>query len=177
MLLVESGGETVVVKDYSPRHPLIRRTLGRWLIRRELRAYRALEGHPAVPRLLGEVDELALAVAHRGGPRFSRRRPWTFSPAFGEALEAAIRELHARGVVHLDLRHRSNIRADMAGRPVLIDFGAALTFRPGGVGARWLLPPIALVDRYAVWKWRRKMRAQASSAASPGGSRPTALHH
>ncbi len=162
MLLVEAEGGPAVVKDYAPRHPWVRRTLGRWLIRRELRAYRALEGHPAVPPLLGPLDDLALAVVHRGGPRFSLRRPWTFCPAFADALHEAICELHARGVVHLDLRHRSNVRADMAGRPVLIDFGSAITFRPGGIGARWLLPALAVLDRYAVWKWRGRMRVAAT---------------
>lgn len=182
VLLVDSERGRVVVKDFAPRSWLVRWTIGRWSVRREVRAYRRLEGHPAVPRLLGLLDPLAFAVEHRGGARFSRRRPWTFSPEFGRQLAEAVRELHARGVVHLDLRHRSNVRASVDGRPVLIDFGSAVSFRPGGLGARLLLPILALADRNAVRKWRRRLARHpeagegsdgGSSEAGRGASRPT----
>ena len=144
--------------------------------------YQRLRSHPAVPRLLGRIDALAFAVEHRGGVRISRRQPWTFSPEFGRQLEAAVRELHALGVVHLDLRHRSNVRAGLDGAPVLIDFASAVSFRPGGLAARLLLPLLGLADRWAVWKWRRRLSDHAlrtegaSGAASEGprgASRPT----
>ena len=127
----------MVVKDFAARGRLVRATLGRWLVSHECRIHRRLEAHPAVPRLLGRVDALAFAVEHRGGVRFSRRRPWTFTPEFGDRLDACVRELHALGVVHLDLRHRSNVRAGLDGAPVLIDFGSALGFRPGGLAQRF----------------------------------------
>jgi hypothetical protein len=182
VLLVDSERGRVVVKDFAPRSWLVRWTIGRWSVRREVRAYRRLEGHPAVPQLLGVVDPLAFAVEHRGGTRFSRRRPWTFSPEFGRQLAGAVRELHARGVAHLDLRHRSNVRADMNGRPVLIDFGSAVTFRPGSLGARFLLPLLAVADRYALRKWSNFAGPHSeggegsdggSSEAGRGASRPT----
>jgi hypothetical protein len=144
-----------------------------------------LRAHPAVPRWLGRIDALAFAVEHRGGVRFSRRQPWTFSPAFGRQLEVCVRELHALGVVHLDLRHRSNVRADLDGAPVLIDFASAVGFRPGGAAARWLLPVLALADRFALAKWRRRLArygapdagatnaAGAASDGPRGASRPT----
>jgi hypothetical protein len=182
VLLVEADCGRIVVKDFAARGPLVRRWLAPRLVRRELRAYAALAGHPAVPKLLAVIDPLAFAVEHRGGSRFSRRRPWTFSPAFGRALEAAVREMHARGVVHLDLRHRSNLRADVEGRPVLVDFGAALCFRPGSAAARWCLPALAWIDRRAVRKWRRRLDqsdavvgagAGGASGSGRGASRPT----
>ena len=157
VLLVEVAGGRAVVKDFAPRHPWVRATLGRWLARRELRVYRQLAGHPAVPAVLGRLDALAFALEHRPGPRLSRRRPWTFSPGFAARLGEAVEELHRRGVVHLDLRHRDNVRADMDGNPVLIDFASAWAFRPGGLPARLLLPWLALLDRGAVRKWRRRL--------------------
>ncbi|MHC4224995.1 MAG: hypothetical protein ACYSUN_13465, partial [Planctomycetota bacterium] len=72
VLLVESDRGRAVVKDFAPRARLVRAVFGRWLIRRELEVYRALEGHPAVPRLLGRLDSLAFVVEHRSGARFSR---------------------------------------------------------------------------------------------------------
>jgi hypothetical protein len=178
--LVDSDAGRVVVKDFGARAGWLRASLGRWLAGRECRVHERLASHPAVPRLLGRIDERAFALEHRPGVRFSRRRPWTFSREFGLALEARVRELHACGVVHLDLAHRSNVRAGLDGAPVLIDFGAALAFRPGGLAARCLLPLLARLDRRAVAKWQRRLADQsaagaggAASEGARGESRPT----
>jgi hypothetical protein len=168
--LVETSEGRAVVKDFAACGRWVRATLGRWMVSRECEIHRRLQAHPAVPRLLGRVDALAFAVEHRGGVRFSRRRPWTFSPEFGEKLDASVRQLHALGVVHLDLRHRSNLRAGLDGDPVLIDFGSALGFRPGGLAHRALLPLLGLVDRQAVRKWRRRLAYPASAGATGGAS-------
>lgn len=183
VLLVEADGGRVVVKDFAPRGWLVRRFLGPWLLRREARVYRRLSDHPAVPRLLGRIDARALVLEHRGGVRFSGRRPWTFSPEFGRRLERAVRGLHERGVVHLDLRHRGNVRAGTDGAPVILDFGSAVSFRPGGLAARWLLPPLAALDLRALGKWQRRIArhspvegegsAGAASDSGRGASRPT----
>ena len=85
-------------------------------------------------------------LEHRGGVRFTRRRPWTFTPEFDRRLRGAVVALHECGVVHLDLRHRSNIRADLDGEPVLIDFDSAVTFRAGSWAARWIKPLLAGFD-------------------------------
>lgn len=158
-----------VVKDFAPRPAWVRWTFGRWLAAREARTYRALEGHPDVPRFLGRVDALAFAVEHRPGIPFSGRRRGTFDDAFAARLGEAVDGLHRRGVVHLDLSHRRNVRADLQGRPVLIDFGAALRFRPGGLGARWLLPVVARLDRRALRKWRRRIAHYADIDSGSGG--------
>jgi serine/threonine protein kinase len=160
VLLVESDRGHAVVKDFAPRSWLVRATLGRWLIRHELEIYRALDGHPAVPRAFGRLDALAFVVEHRSGSRFSRRRPRTFSTRFVEELRQAVRALHARGVVHLDLRHRSNIRAAPDGRPVLIDFDSALRFRKGSLAERLLLPLFRRIDERGLAKWDERVRSR-----------------
>lgn len=161
VLLVRHDDGLVVVKDYSGG-PASRRILGRRLVTRELRAYRRLAGHPAVPRLLGRIDREALAVEHRGGPHLSSRRPWTFGLDFERELAEAVRELHRRGVVHLDLGHRTNVRADMSGRPVLIDFASALVFPTRFPPARVLCALLGRVDWRALKKWRPIFEAARS---------------
>ncbi|MGE4605737.1 MAG: hypothetical protein AAEJ52_03240 [Myxococcota bacterium] len=171
VLLVDSDDGPVVVKDFSPRRQLIAMSLGRWLIGRERRALEALSGHPSVPRLLGSIDSLALVLEHRGGVRFTRRRPWTFTPEFDRRLRAAVVGLHELGVVHLDLRHRSNIRADLDGRPVLIDFDSAVTFRSGSLAARWVKPLLAGFDLSCLRKFGSRdagLRRTGSGARSIG---------
>lgn len=157
--LVRDGGRLVVVKDFAPRSWLVRTLIGRWLVARELRAYRALAGHPAVPRLYGRIDALAFAVEYRPGARMSRRLAQDLPAGFVERLEAAVGEMHARGVAHLDLRHRTNVMLGPDGEPILIDFASAVCFRPGSLAARLVLPLLARVDRRAVAKWAVRLRA------------------
>jgi RIO-like serine/threonine protein kinase len=75
---------------------------------------------------------------------------------FLASLAEALAEMHRRGVVHLDLKNRTNVLSDEQGRPVLIDFGSAFVFRPGSGAARWLLPLFAFFDRRALAKWNAK---------------------
>lgn len=157
VLLVEHRGHTIVVKDFAVRGPWVRATLGRWITRREVRALRALAGHPAVPPLLGSIDPLAFGLEYRPGRYVSRRLAGQLPPDYLDRLERALGEMHRRGVAHLDLRHRSNVLVDQEGMPVLIDFGSAFTFRSGSLGARWLLPLLARIDRRALEKWRVRL--------------------
>jgi hypothetical protein len=157
LLVTRDARPPLVVKDFAPRGPLVRATLGRWVARREARAYRALDGHPAVPGFRGWIDPLAFAVEYRPGRRMSRKLAGQVPTDFADRLQAALREMHRRGVVHLDLRHRSNVLVSEGGAPILIDFGSAFVFRPGGMLGRTLLPLLAWIDRRAVEKWRARL--------------------
>ena len=173
VLLVELADGPVVVKDFGARAPWLRATLGRWLIARELRAYRALAGHPSVPRLLGRIDAYAFAIEHRPGRRLSRQRAAELAPDFLAQLETAVRGLHERGVVHLDLRHRSNVLVDANGAPVLIDFASAVCLSPTRGSQRWLLRALERIDEAALAKWRAKLGpalAAGSARRSPARS-------
>ena len=95
MLLVEHAGERLVVKDFAPRGPSCGHASGRFVAAREARAYRALDGHPAVPRFRGWIDALAFAVEYRPGRRMSRSLADTVPADFVARLEAALAEMHA----------------------------------------------------------------------------------
>lgn len=165
--LVNGEHGTVVWKDFAARSSLVRWFWGPWSTRREVRAYRALGGHPAVPRFIAAIDRLSFAVAYRPGRPLSRRVRRHLRPEFFDELSADVQAMHDRGVVHLDLRHRSNILVDAEGRPILIDFGSALCLRPRSL-FWWAL---AALDRRAVRKWRRRHAAlQEGSEARRGAS-------
>ncbi|MBW2315822.1 MAG: hypothetical protein JRH10_16750 [Deltaproteobacteria bacterium] len=165
VFLVEVEDREIVVKDFAPRSALVRATLGRWLTAREAAAYRWLEGHPAVPSFLGSIDPLAFALEFRPGRRVSRHLLDDAGPDFIASLARAVDELHTRGLVHLDLGHRSNVLVDDRGEPVLIDFASALWFRPGGLAARLCLPALVGYDQRAVAKYREKLERQRSLRA------------
>ena len=171
--LLEYAGARLVVKDFAPRGALVRATLGRWIARREQRAWAALAEHAAVPRLVGAIDLLAFAVEHRAGRPLSRSVARETPPAFFERLAAAIDEMHALGVIHLDLRHQGNVLIGEDGAPVLIDFGSALVLTPGSVAARLARALLGWIDHGAVRKWRRYSPVPgASSRGARGDKRP-----
>lgn len=156
--LVRDGDGVYVVKDFAARGPIVR-CIAPWLIRRELRAYAQLADHPSVPRVIGRLDRLAFVLEYRPGEILGPGLASWVPDTFIEDLYEAILGMHARGVVHLDLRHRSNALADADGKPVLIDFASALCFRPRGVAARWLLPLLGWIDTRAVRKWQRQLES------------------
>lgn len=166
VLLVSAREQPFVVKDFAPR-PRWLRLVGRVLAAWEVRAWRAVDGHPNVPRFLGRLDPLAFCLEYRPGTRLAGRNVGELPASFLGELEAAILALHARGVVHLDLSHRSNVLVDPAGSPILIDFGAAFAFQPGGAAARWLLPWLARIDLRALRKWQRKFNRYRPERATP----------
>mgnify|MGYP003776587351 CR=1 FL=1 len=167
VMLVEGASGPVVVKDFRPRGRLVAATLGRWLCAREMRAYRRLDGLPVVPRLLGRVDDCAFALEYRPGVALSRSLRGRLPEGFVGELLAGVRAMHRRGVVHLDLRHRSNVLAGEDQRPVIVDLGSALCFDPEGRLGRWLVRWLGLLDRRAVEKWR--VRVEPSGDEAPRG--------
>ena len=161
VLVADRGDGPVVVKDWAPRSRAVRALLAPVALRREARAHGRLEGLACVPRLLGRLDAWAIVLEYRPGTRISHGRPWLFDAGFARALAACVAQIHARGVVHLDLAHRSNLGVDLQGRPLVFDFGAAACpGRPGPL-ARALLHALALADLRALRKWRRRLAAPA----------------
>ncbi len=170
VFLVDTGEGVVVVKDFSPRAPWVRSLFGPWINRREIRAYRALDGHFAVPRLFGELDAQAFVLEYRPGHYVSRRQAKQLSPTFLDELTQAIEEMHARGVVHLDLRHRTNILLGRDGHPVLLDFASALVARPGSLCAKLLRFLFGGVDYWALEKWRERLTPPPAPPTPPAAS-------
>ncbi len=157
VLLVRVGDRTVVVKDYAPRRAWVRATLGRFITAREQRVYRRLAGLESVPRLLGKLDELAFILEYRPGRSLTRSLAGSLPAGFVAELERSVAAMHERGVVHLDLRHRSNVLAGEDGHPVLIDFASAICFRPGSLAGRWIRPALVRLDQRALHKWRERL--------------------
>lgn len=156
VLLVRDGQRQVVVKDFTPRHALIRSTWGRWAIAHERRVYGRLSGVEAIPRFLGVLDAYALIIEYRPGQMLTRSLIGSLPRTFIDDLARSVAQLHAIGVVHLDLRHRSNILLGRDGRPVLLDFASAICIRPSTFWKRRLLGFLGKFDRNAVNKWREK---------------------
>lgn len=153
--LVECGGKRWVVKDFRCCPGWVRHTVGRWFIRRELKALKRLQGIPGIAENPVRVDAFALAYWYVEGRSLNEFPPGQPPADFFMALEAAVKSMHARGIAHLDLRNRGNVLVGVAEQPVLIDFQSYVRL------PRWI-PPLARylekIDLSGVYKaWEKSL--------------------
>lgn len=167
------GGADWTVKDFGSRSWWVRNLFGRWLLRRELRALRKLAGVDGVPAQAFRVDAFAIAARFVPGVTLDRAPREQMNEAFFLALESLFRQVHERGLVHLDSRGSSNLLATPQGRPAVIDFQAALRTA--------LLPPplrrvLEAVDMGGVYKnWLRHAPASLDAERRASYERSTRL--
>ena len=117
---VEVGGRSLMVKDVRRKNFFLRWTLGLWLIHKEWKIYCWLRGTEGIPQPFERIDRFAFVMEFIPGRPLLRGEPLPSS--FFSDLEQVLREVHTRGVVHLDLRHKGNILLSERGEPFLIDF-------------------------------------------------------
>jgi len=60
-----------------------------------------------------------------------REAAWTDRAHWFDELLAVLREIHARGVSHGDLKSKSNLLVTADQKPCVIDFGTAFVHKPG----------------------------------------------
>ena len=121
------GGERWVVKDFRPRAFVVRNTVGRLLIRREMRALRRLAGLTGVPSGAFRLDAHALAYRFVSGASLNEAELGLRAAEFFARLERLLREVHAAGgILHLDVRNARNVLVTERGEPLLLDFQSHL---------------------------------------------------
>jgi predicted Ser/Thr protein kinase len=154
--LVEVDGQRAAVKDFSQTPARFRTFVAPLLVSREIKALKALDGTPGVPRFYGRIDKWAFALEFIEGTPVADfpegALPHSVFPRVQEAIDA----IHARGVSHGDLKRRSNLIVTPDERVVLIDFAAALVggrrFNPF---VNWLQKRMAEIDDKAIYKIKK----------------------
>ena len=160
---VEVEGRLLMIKDIGRKSFLSRWTLGLWLIHKEWKIYSRLQGIHGIPEAVERLDRLAFAMEFVPGRPIQREE--TLSSSFFSDLERILRDIHLRGVVHLDLRHKGNILISESGEPFLIDFNSSFSFKEGGFLRRTLFPFLRWVDYGGFLKL--KERVSPSSMTPP----------
>jgi predicted Ser/Thr protein kinase len=154
---IEVDGCPLIVKDVRYTAPFFRYTFGRFLLWRETSVASHLTGLPFVPALVARIDRDAAAWERVDGVQLNALDKTKVDEAFIARIDECVRALHAAGVVHLDLRHLTNILATPDGRPLLIDFESALHVGKGWFARRVLLPVLGSFDRSSVDKIRVRL--------------------
>ncbi len=120
-----SQGE-FVVKDCLSMHPLMRALFGRRVKNREIAIYSRLDDAAGVPGFVGVIDRNAFAIEYVEGQTLARHLDRVLLDAALTNLSAAVDGLHARRVVHLDLKQKRNVLVRPDGSVAIIDFESAL---------------------------------------------------
>lgn len=149
-------GRVVVVKDFAAKAWPIR-VWGRLQVAREVRFLALLQDLPEVPRLVGRVGKEAFAMERiEGEPLYLRPPGAQWRPQLA-ALRRALDAVHARGVVHNDLRGRENVHLRLDGSIVILDWAGAARLVPGGIAHRALFPSWKMIDDAAFVKWKQML--------------------
>ena len=146
-----------VIKDFRAKHPLVRWTIGRFLLGRELKALLRLNGLEGIPQDAFRVDRHAIAFRFVPGKTISQFKPWELPPDYFTRLEKLVHAMHERGIAHLDMRYRQNLLVTEGRGPGIIDFQSqvGLTRLPG-----WLRRHFIRVDLSGIYKqWEKRAPA------------------
>lgn len=156
VLLIRSGAEEAVLKDFTKTDRWFRRLVGPLSVRREARALEQLAGTRGVPRLLRRVNRYALLMEYIPGASAREVPPGGLPPEFYERFYRLVDRLHDAGIAHCDLRSQGNILIGADGEPHVVDFTAH--FRRGrrwNPAARWLYAKFCEADRVAVARLKK----------------------
>ena len=163
-----------VIKDFSKSPWWIRMTFGRFMIGHEYRMMKRLEGIPGVPQKLFRIDAYAFGMGFMEGETLSAHnvrgnqaeaarmagRPQAPEPrlpvAFFEEMETIVKEMHRRGVTHLDNRNAKNVMILPGNHPGLLDFQAGVFLHSWY--PHWFREVLCLADLSGVYKhWYREL--------------------
>jgi len=159
---VKSAQGMVIVKD-ARGSTWFWRPLARYLLFRELRALKRIQGLERVPQFLGRLDECAFSMSRLEGVPLDKEGFLRSPRAFADALTAIACAIHQRGVFHLDLRQRQNVLVGPDGLPHVVDFGSAVISGKLGLRLWWRL--LAWVDLQAPWKFLARWAADEMTPA------------
>ena len=152
---VNMAGRSLMVKDVQGKNFFLRWTLGLWLIQKEWKIYSRLVGIKGIPQPVERIDRFAFAMEFIPGRPILRGEP--VPPSFFHELERVLADVHERGVVHMDLRHKGNILVSEKGDPYLIDFNSSFAFKKEGFLRRYLFPLLRRVDDGGLLKLKKRI--------------------
>ena len=159
---VEVGKSVLMVKDVRRKSFLCRWTLGLWLIHKEWKIYSQLSGVKGIPQPVERIDHFAFAMEFVPGRPIQRGE--ALSGSFFRDLKQILAEIHSRGVVHLDLRHKGNILVSEKEEPFLIDFNSSFYFKEKGLLRRFLFPLLRWVDYGGLLKLKQRVSPDQMTA-------------
>lgn len=146
---------TVVYKNWITKNNLLVNLWARWIIKREIKNYKTLQGVIGVPKLIAEFDDSGFFIEYIKGEHPNSNLRADFLEKGINSLEAVIERLHEHYFVHLDLRKRANVIFDCRGQAWILDIGQGIDCSKS-IFHRFLFRYLKRVDKSALTKYRKK---------------------
>jgi len=124
-----NGFSEAAVKDFSRAPKFFRIFVVPFLIGREIKVLRWLDGARGIPKYLGRIDRYAFAMQFIEGKPIANFHKGELGQDTFDKIQAAIDAMHERGVAHGDIKRRSNLIMDKQGEIWIIDFAASIIGR------------------------------------------------
>jgi len=145
----------------------------RLMLRREARIYQLMANVTGVPHSPGLLDSNWLLLEFIDGESLkTARHSLRDADAFYARLLQTLHDFHAMGVGHGDLKRKDNILVTAYEKPVVIDFGTAVS-RHGAILDRLLFRIVRRMDYNAWVKVKYSNDYMAISSADAQWYRPT----
>lgn len=151
LYLVPYGAQMWVVKDFFPCPPLIRKTWGRFMVKREFQALQKLKGIKGVPAEAFLLDAHAVCYRFQPGTTLKDTQSEQIGDDFFYGFENLVEMMHQRNMVHLDIRNQRNILVTDEGLPALLDFQSSLNLENTPRSLHKLLKDIDISGVYKNW--------------------------
>lgn len=121
----------IIVKEFLSRSWWIRATMGRFYAHREVKALTDLKNNPGIPENPCRLGAHAFCYDYIQGEALSTltKGSTKIPKTFFIELERRVKQLHASGFAHLDVRNLGNIVQAKDGQPYLIDFQSCVGTR------------------------------------------------
>lgn len=144
-----------IIKDFHHSPWWMRRTFARFFVNQEYRALSHLHGIHGVASEVHRLSPLTVAYPYVKGTPLANLPKGSVPREFFLRMETLVDAMHARNMVHLDLRNLGNVLRGEDGAPHLIDFQSAFIL-PRWT-PKWLRRILCNADRSGIYKaWTRR---------------------
>ncbi len=141
--------------------------IGRLMAHSEIWNLRRCAGIAEVPQVLARLDSHTYVYEYIEGQSLGEKPK--LPDDFFDRLVAALRQVHARDLVHFDLHKPGNILVDIEGRPHIIDFQISRHIGDRFLLLRCLSAPfrrwLQSYDLYHVYKHKRRLQPRLLTEA------------
>jgi len=145
------NGKTWVVKDFSPCPPFIRKTWGRFMVKRELMALQKLKGIAGIAADVFLLDVYSVCYRYQPGTILKEVASELINDEYFFQFENLVKMMHQRNLVHLDIRNQRNILVTDKGIPALLDFQSSLNLESTPRAFHKILKDIDISGVYKNW--------------------------
>jgi len=125
VVVAENKGEFIVAKDFRDRIWIIRCLWGPLNIMYEKFILQKLTNVSEIPAFIGLEDYNCMLISYIDGDEI-KKSSHRLAPGYFDNLLKIAADIHAQGILHFDLGHKTNIMVKQNGDPAIIDFNTAL---------------------------------------------------